>query len=118
MPCARADQILRDCTIADLGTELLRVLSDAARSEPAKVVAKKVQISPRHVQNIAGMRCEPGIITGIRFARAYPAVRAFIAAALAIEVMDPRTEELLAAMRRWTAAQAEEGDRANGGPDE
>lgn len=90
---------------------VLDVLASAAKSEPAKVVSRKVGVSARHVRNIAKGATDTGITTALAFAQHYPQVRQFFARVLALETLDPRTEALLADMRRWRDSQPEEGDR-------
>lgn len=90
---------------------VLDVLAIAVRSEPAKIVSRKVGISARHVRNIASGNTETGITTALAFAAHYPQVRAFIGRLLALEPLDPATEALVEQVRRYAAAQAEEGDR-------
>lgn len=90
---------------------LRMVLADAASSEPAKVVARRVGISDRHVRNIATGRPKTSAEVAMAFADAYPKVRAYFRHVLALEPIDPRTEALLAAMRAYAAAQPEEGDQ-------
>lgn len=90
---------------------LRMVLADAASSEPAKVVARRVGISDRHVRNIATGRTKTSAEVALAFADQYPKVRQFFAHMLALETLDPRTEALLAAMRAYEAAQPEAGDR-------
>lgn len=92
---------------------VLDVLAIAAKSEPAKVVARKTGISARHVRNIANGNTDTAITTALAFAAHYPQVRQFFASVLALETLDPRTEALLKSMREWQAAQPEEGDRNN-----
>lgn len=92
---------------------LSAVLAEAARSEPYKIVGRKVGLSDRQIRNIAKGATDTAASTALAFAQHYPQVRQFFARVLALETLDPRTEALLKSMREWQAAQPEEGDRAN-----
>lgn len=88
---------------------VLDVLATAARSEPAKIVARKTGISPRHVRNIAHGHTDTGVTTAIAFAKAYPPVRAFFREVLALEdgPLDPEfSRKMSEAAQAWIAAQA------------
>lgn len=90
-------------------TAVLSVLADAARSEPAKIVARKVGVSSRHVRNIANGNTSPSIEIGLAFAVHYEPVRRFFAKVLGMEdgPMDPEFQrEFSKAAQAWLDYQA------------
>lgn len=90
---------------------LSAIIAEAARSEPYKTVGRKVGLSDRQIRNIARGCTDTAASTTLAFAQHYPQVRQFFARVLALETLDPRTEALLAEMRRYAASLPEEGDR-------
>jgi hypothetical protein len=81
---------------------VLDVLASAAKSEPAKVVSRKVGISARHVRNIANGNTSPSVETGLAFAIHYEPVRRFFAEVLRLDPLDADLQrEMSRAAQAW-----------------
>lgn len=100
-------------SIAAIRAEGRDLFARAASYAPVKVVANDLGMTPKNVELIRAGDHEPRWFNVIALAQRCPELRALIARALALETLDPRTEALLAEMRRYAASLPEEGDRAN-----
>lgn len=97
-------------TIEREGSDLIR---QVARSEPAKVVAIRAGITPRHVANLREGECQPRWLHFIALAQQYPELRAAVARWLDLgNPQSPSAEALLDQIRRMVDSHPEEGDRA------
>lgn len=87
---------------------LRTVLAEAARSEPYKVVSRKVGLSERQVRNIAKGVGKTYDETALAFAIAYPPVRRFFAEVLRLKdgPLDPDFgRKMSEAAQAWMAWQ-------------
>lgn len=96
--------------IEEEGGSLIRLVTNR---EPAKVVALKIEKTPRQVYNLREGECETGWVTFMAMALNYPEVRAAVARWLNLtDKQSPRAEQAMKALRDLVAAMPEEGDQA------
>jgi hypothetical protein len=95
--------------IQDEGGEIIRQI---ARREPAKVIALRTGMTPRHVYNLREGECQPSWPYFIALAMEYPELKAAIAHWLHLDKTDPAAVEAINQIRRIVDAMLEEGDQA------
>lgn len=98
-------------TIKDEGTALIRA---KARREPAKIIALKAGIKPRHAYNLRDEALSPelGWPHFLMLAMDDPQLRSFVARILGLDPLDPERKRLLKQLASYAASVAEEGDQA------
>lgn len=97
--------------IATIREEARPLFRKAAAYASAKVVANDLGVTPKAIEKIRAGDHEPRWFNVLALAQRCPELRALIARALALETLDPATEALVEQVRRYAAAQIEEGDR-------
>jgi len=105
-------RVLRvSASIAAIRAEARELFPKAASYAPVKVVANDLGMTPKNVELIRAGDHEPRWFNVLALAQRCPELRALIARALALETLDPATEALVEQVRKFAAAQMEEGDR-------
>lgn len=88
-------------SVARIEQEGAQILRDVVQSEPAKVVAAKTGMTPRHVYNLRDGECQPRWMHFIALCREYPELRQAVGRWLGYEgTHDPIAADTLAAIRK------------------
>lgn len=112
MGCVPKHRVVRmSAALARIEDEGRDLIARAAHREPAKVLARKIGRSPRHVDNLRAGANEPRWPTLIALAMQSPELRSAIGRWLGFEQTAPDVQRAIDELRRYVEARAEEGDQ-------